>query len=124
MTLALFIYTIAAFGCAYVLGHSVASRRVREILWAAGAIAPMWRWLVMLIECPACLGFWIGWAVWIATLSLWPIEPPWYLAGTAGAFYTAGSNFLLGRLTGLMPLPAVEAALTDEPPAAAPLHLD
>jgi hypothetical protein len=121
--LALFIYTIAAFGCTYVLGHSVASRHVREVLWEAGAIAPMWRWLVMLIECPACLGFWIGLFVGGACAPLWPGENPLILAAVIGAFYTSGSNFLLGRLTGLMPLPAVEAA--DEPPAAAPpLHLD
>lgn len=87
----LIFYTIAAFGLAYILGHSSISLAPRT--WLASKSA----WLTELLECPACLGFWIGlfWAL-----------PYWGLADwrhfLAYPVYTAGANFLLGRLTRLI----------------------
>lgn len=61
-----------------------------------------WRfWLVTLIECPACLGFWFGLAAGL-------IHTPSAFGAIAGALYTSGANFLLGRATGIMGDPAQE----------------
>jgi hypothetical protein len=146
--LTLFVWTIVAFGIAYVVGHSVISRPLR--VWIAGpevARCPVcgdtlearfdgatcegpaddhgvpvaaakhtptemvlvtsvgWRfWLVSLLECPACLGWWLGFA---AGLAFVLAGGPGHLGllPLAGAFYTAGANFLLGRASGLMPDP-------------------
>lgn len=97
---ALIVYTVAAFGLAYIAGHSVITRYLRELLWEAGEVAPITRWLVMLVECPACLGFWLG--LLAGALGFTP-EPVSIRTAFAFALYTAGSNFLLGKLTGIMP---------------------
>lgn len=95
---AFFIYTIAAFGFVYIVGHSLITKGIRE--WIYGdewsPIARTRRLFVSLLECPACLGFWIGlvagYAAPLASL------PPLTLA-----LYTTGANFILAKLTGLMP---------------------
>ncbi len=97
----LVFYTLAAFGLAYVIGHSIATKAIREGLFTLGAPLPPLRWLVWLVECPACFGFWIGWftGLWFAWES--PLGRQ-LLAAFAIACYTAGTNFVLGKLTGLM----------------------
>ena len=66
---------------------------------------PAWRlWPVTLLECPACLGFWLG------LFAGWEIGPfiPVVSNGLViciAACYTSGAMFVLGRTTGLMPLP-------------------
>jgi hypothetical protein len=103
--ISLVLYSITAFGFAYVVGHSVISRPAREI------IAVWSETLITLIECPACLGFWTG-LVFGLGLAFGPsaaIFPgPAWLIPSVLAFYTAGSNFILGRLTGLMQSPTAE----------------
>lgn len=106
--LAVFGYTIAAFGYAFVVGHSKISlparEKLAEIAFEEGlrqrkSVAS---WFLALIECPACIGFWIG-LFSGAGLS-------WYrdtaalgciLASVFLAFYTCGMNFILARLTNL-----------------------
>lgn len=89
----LFIYSIAAFGFAYCAGHSVISRGLRS--WIIGKYDYGLRfWFVTLIECPACLGFWTGAIIGGA------IDGGWGIA--IGALYTAGSNYILSKLTRLI----------------------
>lgn len=138
IVLQLFVYTVASLGFAYVVGHSAISLPLRQWLAPATvAKCPLCGdemparfsdsvcngpctgphhedrvmvlyqphnvgfWIVTLMECPACLGFWIG-------LFAGIIYYPTAFEAMAGAFYTAGSNFLLARLTGIMPDPSKE----------------
>jgi hypothetical protein len=88
---ALIAYSVFAFGVAYVLGKSVISRRAREILhdWR------LTRGLVLLVECPACCGFWIGLCCGFWLYSAWRVAL--FLA-----FFTTATNYFLGRMTGTM----------------------
>lgn len=99
----LFVYIFAAFGLSYILGHSVATRRIRELLWFDQWLGTRFlatrRGFVTLLECPACLGAWVGLAA--ALLGLVPFETRWNVL--IWALFTAGSNYTLARLTGLMP---------------------
>lgn len=99
----LFVYTFAAFGLCYVVGHAQISQRAREL--AGDAIvrehdanhyctAAVMAWCLALIQCPACLGFWIGLLV-----GLFHNDAP---SPIALGFYTAGVNFILGKLTKLI----------------------
>lgn len=69
----------------------------------------VFRVLIELAECPACLGFWIGLSVGVAAVLVdWTIPfmnwlgPKW-LDPLWLAIFTSGANFILGRLTGLIP---------------------
>jgi len=100
------IWTVAAFGAAYVLGHSNITRGIREVIH--GPISPEEldkgeiqitprRFPVMLLECPGCAGWWLG------------LGAGFFICGSnpdaviilISAFYTAGSNFILSKLTKL-----------------------
>jgi len=85
----LFLYTFAAFGFAFVVGHAKISLPFRE--WLGGRRGLLARFLLALAECPPCVGFWVGVAA--AFRSPFPLLLP---------FYTVASNFILGRLTGLI----------------------
>lgn len=97
------VYTIAAFGLAYIVGHSAISRPLRLALWDVGG--PFLKFIVTLLECPACFGFWIGLTTGgvIVALDLMP-----WPALLAFPFYTTGMNFLLGRATGLISDPSLD----------------
>ncbi len=101
--LLLFIYTLAAFGYAYVLGFAVISLPIRRALdpgnkvETAGAFVRSFT--LTLIECPACLGWWVG--AWAGVIWGWG-EPGKFATIFMLAFYTCGTNFILGRLTGLI----------------------
>lgn len=84
----LFIYTIAALGFVYIVGHSVASKAIREWLYDRVPV------LVALLECPACLGFWIGLVS--GLLGIVPLHP------LLLALYTSGAMLALGRATRIM----------------------
>lgn len=85
----------AAFGVAFVLGWSEISLPWRLMLARSGWLG---RWLVALLECPACIGFHLGWAsLWLGMTQL-PIEVRY---GLLLAFATAASNLVLARIAGL-----------------------
>jgi hypothetical protein len=94
--LGLIIYTSAAFGLAFIAGHSQISVGIRRFIAPTNRkISWPREWIIELIECPACLGTWIGAIYGLAFQPLWC---PWWML----ALFTAGSNFTLGRLTGLI----------------------
>ena len=93
----LFVYCFAALGFAYVLGFSKISKPIREVL----AKSPATMILVMLFECPACLGFWTG--VCAVAFRFAPIE----IAATIWncvffGLFTAGINLFLALRSGLI----------------------
>lgn len=63
--------------------------------------------LVELLECPACFGTWTGFVVGLLVPQLpalvWPGALPLLAAAGLMATFTACSNYLLARLTGLTP---------------------
>lgn len=101
----LLIYSVAAFGFAFIAGFSKISFPIRnwidpgKFTTSVGAIRAL---LVMLIECPPCLGFWTG-IVASAVLELRVFQIPTWQWIVLLALYTSGSNFILGRVTGLIP---------------------
>lgn len=111
----LLLYVFASFGAAFVLGYSKISLPLREFL--AGAAQPYEgpnqsgrvlsftaRWLLSLLECPACVAFWLG-LVSVLTPFVdgiplhgisWVIIAPFLGLANTGAVLT------LGMLTGLI----------------------
>lgn len=104
---ALILYAFAAFGLAYIVGYSGISHPFRVALTPAdsdrGPSALARRFVLELMECPACLGFWTGIAWGLVSPSAWAewIEPD-SLKVLIVALFTSGSNFALGRLTKLI----------------------
>jgi ribose/xylose/arabinose/galactoside ABC-type transport system permease subunit len=99
----LIVYTVASFGLAYIVGHSRISRPVRLALHDSGG--PALRLLVEILECPACFGFWTG-LIAGTVLTITRHEP--LIVSIGVGCYTTGSNFLIGRATGLIPSPDVD----------------
>lgn len=107
----LFFYTVAAFGLAFILGFSKISLPVRMWIDPGSKVTTFLRlirlFILTLIECPACLGFWTGflYGLWVFGV----FEPPIF-DGASTSFavmlglYTCGTNFILGRVTGLVPI--------------------
>lgn len=99
------IYTLAAFGIAFVVGFAKISLGIREF------IAARCTWLISLLECPACLGFWIGLVAGALNLpGLFNEITPYprlyrVCAALMLGFYTVATNFLLGRISSLIPNP-------------------
>lgn len=102
------LWTLAQFGLAYIVGHSAISLPFRV------ALAPekvetvgdsVRTFVVTMLECPACFGFWAGAGV--AALGCWQypglVLLPAYVMAPAMALATSGSNYLLSRLAGLVP---------------------
>lgn len=96
---ALLFYSIAAFGFAYIVGHSVITRQLREFIFdVTFAGIPVLQWIVALLECPACLGFWTGFAA-----AMFDIVPSFGIGSAVlWGLFTAGSNYTLARLTRLI----------------------
>lgn len=99
----LVLYYLAAFGLAYIAGHSVISEPLRTFV--GGTIdrpRPFFGWIVSLVECPACFGTWIG-------ALAGALDPSLFLQGSVlmgagvGALTTCAINLLLGKRAGLMP---------------------
>lgn len=106
--LALVQMLLAAFGFAYIMGHSVISLPVRVLLGGADHPKPfeplipyVGPFLVALVECPACLGWWTGVGIALVTSPAIGFWPTVFEAVRMGCM-VSGSNFVLGRVTGLM----------------------
>lgn len=121
--LELFIFTFAAFGFCWAVGHSKPTlplrtwlARATEVqhndihlgetddrqvmvadpsLPAGGRYVAAWL-LLVLMECPACLGFHVGWIAHVTGRV--HVFSSWYMA----AFYVCAINFILGKFTGLI----------------------
>lgn len=86
--ISLFITTLACFGLAFAAGHAHISLAPRRWLAKRGFLG---RWIVELVECPACLGFWLG-----------LVAPQQIVPRLVFGFFICGTSFILGRLTGLI----------------------
>lgn len=116
--LGLFFYSVAAFGLAYIVGHSGISLPFRMLLDPGEELATPGQaarsFVLMLMECPACFGFWTGVFSGMLYLGMdgthYPKEGPLakFLFAAGLALYTTGSNFILARFTKLIPAPAQE----------------
>ena len=110
MLLGIAMLVVASFGLAVVVGFSYITEAPR--VWLATRSGRGWRALGTLLECPLCFGVWEGagigfllpWALGDALLCT--TTPCAFSARLALimvlAFFIAGSNFLLGRATGLI----------------------
>lgn len=102
MTSDIFIYCMIVFGLTYIVGHSVITQAIRE--WAFGPVSASEatpppidstrRFIVTMIECPACLGFHVGWILGLV------FGLGWY--SIALGLFTTGTNLILAKLTRLM----------------------
>lgn len=121
--IALTLFFAAQFGFAYIVGHSAISEPLRYLLSppmrVVNAEEPpepvptpsniARHWLLKLIECPSCLGFWTG-GIFGRTLIDGTGYVPTLFAGSSHPLFlfvfvgcaTAGMNFILGRMTRLM----------------------
>ncbi len=104
-----FVFFLAQFGLAYIVGHSKISEPFRWLLAphmvdgiaddpprpAPGLLNGARHWIVSLLECPACFGFWAGMAGghWLVG----HFDTPHWLTILVFGCATSGSNFLLGR---------------------------
>lgn len=96
--IALFVFSIWVFGIAYCAGHAKISLPFRT--WLAKISGPdettAGNWLLALIECPACLSWWLGLVSWLFRLT-----PPHLFSWWASAFYCCATSLLLAKLAGL-----------------------
>lgn len=97
----LLIYMVAAFGLAFIVGRAKISFPIRLGLNLIGSWRnPIWRplkWFVILIECPACLGFWIGFvSAYRFDVSLIGLDA--FSSAMIVGCFTSGSNLLFYAL--------------------------
>jgi len=104
--MALVFYTFAIFGSAYVIGHSAITLPLRE--WISRSPSSLAAVFLALVECPACLSAWLGLFSGLAALyyaaATFAAWPSWAVP-LAFAFYSAGTSYVLARVTGLIPKP-------------------
>jgi len=107
-------YTLAAFGLAYIVGHSSISLPFRMLLDPGDNYTrpreALRAFVLTLAECPACFGFWTGACAgmlyaygvgsWMPPADV-ALPRPLFVLGLG--LYTTGSNYLLARLTKLIP---------------------
>lgn len=100
MTGSMILYAITAIGLAAIVGWAEISWPVRRAIATLGAPGVF---LVRLLECPVCFGFWTGV---VAGPLFNPIDLPVLSMGPVmhaliTGIFTAGTNLILGRLGGL-----------------------
>ncbi len=99
----LVVYSVASFGLSFIVGHSKISLPFRTLV-DPGEIRTfndsLRAWFLMLLECPACLGFhsglWFGFFIGIPGV----MDPGWATGGVLALFWTA-TNLFLASVTGL-----------------------
>lgn len=105
MTSELLIYALAAYGLWYVVGRARVSRRAREAIAPLAPpsplsvfrrVHPLRYWLVALVECPACFGYWTGS---ILGGYIFRSFGHWLLVSVAMSFLTVSTNLLLFAAT-------------------------
>lgn len=96
------MYFLAAFGFAYVIGHSKISLPFREVLAPPVDVTSPSVWarhtLLSLMECAPCCGFWTG--IVTAKLGLMGFTNDWPTAIILG-FITVATNLLAATITKL-----------------------
>jgi hypothetical protein len=113
----LIFYVFAAFGLAYIVGHSVISRPIRNII-AGGFIdgsgsyypnsdppQPTHPWrsaLVDILECPACFGFWTGLFAGCARFTPFDVPDYYIVNAIVWGVFTSGTNYTLAKFTRLL----------------------
>lgn len=97
-------YFLTTFGFCYVVGHSKISLPFRELLarWAERPRLVNHLLLVplSLIECPACLGWWVGLAAAWHNLVPFSLAQNPHINVVAWSFATCGAHYLLATWTG------------------------
>lgn len=117
----LLMFFLASFGFAFVVGHSKISLPFRQWLggWVEGsavpdvasgevighvvthkAALPGGAFAVALLECPGCLGWWLGAAAALVGLVSLPFS--FWVSVAVCAFATSAVNLLLAKLVGLV----------------------
>lgn len=107
------LYVFASFGAAFVLGYSKITLPLRMFLhgasepptyhWGRRAIAFSARWFLALLECPACVAFWLGVAAAFTPIALAiPLSAPAHVLAPFLGFANLGAVLSLGLLTGLI----------------------
>jgi len=102
----LLLYSVACFGVSFAIGHSQISLPFRKLLNPTKVIGPIGvirAFLVALVECPPCLGFWCGLAYGFAFRPSW--AESFYVTDKGVielALYSCGSNLILARVVGLI----------------------
>lgn len=90
------ISAVAVFGFAYIMGHSVISLPLRTAMYRFDTVG---KFLVMMLECPACFSVHLGWSMYLLGWT-----PHFDNIFFSSCFY-AGSSLILALLTGLMQRP-------------------
>lgn len=91
--ISLLVYSFVTFAIAWIVGHAHITFKLRKALIQSGAIG---EFLVTLLECAGCVGFWIGFAAF--ALHLAPAElTTWWQS----ALFTSTSSLVLLRLSGM-----------------------
>lgn len=111
----LLLYVFASFGLAFGLGYSKLVAPLRGFLvqaaqlyegsrWEGKVFSTLARWLLALIECPACVAFWLGLgSILTPIVDVIPVGgiSGWVLAPILG-FANTGAVLTLGMITGLI----------------------
>ena len=109
----LILYVFASFGLAFALGYGKISLPLRTLLekfsepptyhWGRRLIAFAARWLLALLECPACLAFWFGiGAVFTPIMYFIPYNFHWMFLALFLGFGNMGAVLTLGLWSGLI----------------------
>lgn len=112
--LLLLVYTMCAFGLAYSLGssklslvwrsllaHLVAAGKKPEASSALRLFGALASFVLVLIECPACTGYWIGVACAQTETAQSVLKAEPFEASLIFGFWTVATNLILARLAGL-----------------------
>lgn len=113
------LYVFASFGFAFVLGYSKISLPLRSWLatyekqtqlpwgdkWIDNpkVLRALVRWLLALLECPACVGFWLGLgSILTPIVDFVPISVSPYLLAPFLGLTNLGACLALGMFVGLI----------------------